>query len=440
MNIVIIGAGYVGLVTGVCFAELGHRVVCVDRDEDKIGLLSAGRPTIYEPGLEEHMIRLMSEERLSFSASVVDTALADVVVVAVGTPQRMDGASDLTDLESAVRSFARFLREDAIVMIKSTVPVGTNERVREWIKEETGRNADTVSVPEFMREGSALQDSFHPDRIVIGSDSEQAAARAADLHAPLTSNILHTDLRTAEMIKYASNAFLATKISFINEMANLCDKVGADVQVVAAGMGMDPRIGNAFLKAGIGYGGSCFPKDTHALLQIAGHVDYDFKLLKAVIEVNQTQRKRVLVALGEQLGALEGLTIAVWGASFKPGTDDVRSAPSLDIVPELVSSGAAVRMCDPAAELGFRRAYEHPQVTWHKEPLSAAEGAHAVCLLTEWPVFTEVDLTLLRSVMAAPVLIDGRNAYQGEAVKEAGLYYTAVGRPVLRQLRPFSPD
>ncbi|CAM4412019.1 UDP-glucose dehydrogenase family protein [Paenibacillus tarimensis] len=440
MRIAIIGVGYVGLVTGVCFAELGHRVVCIDRDENKIKLLSAGRPAIHEPDLEEYMLRLMGEERLRFSASVDETAQADVVVVAVGTPQRIDGASDLTDLESAVRRLAPFLREDTIVMIKSTVPVGTNERVRDWIREETGRHADTVSVPEFMREGSALQDSFHPDRIVIGSDSPRAAAIAGGLHAPLTANILHTDLRTAEMIKYASNAFLATKISFINEMANLCDKVGADVEVVAAGMGMDPRIGSAFLKAGIGYGGSCFPKDTHALLQIAGHVDYDFKLLKAVIEVNQTQRRWVLDALNEQLGTIEGLTIAVWGASFKPGTDDVRSAPSLDIVPELVSRGAAVRMCDPAGESNFRRAYEHPQVTWYNEALAAAEGAHAVCLLTEWPVFREVDLSLLRSVMAAPVLIDGRNAYQGEAVMQAGLYYTAVGRPVLRQMAPCSLD
>ncbi|HUC92632.1 MAG TPA: UDP-glucose/GDP-mannose dehydrogenase family protein [Paenibacillus sp.] len=429
MEIAIIGTGYVGLVTGACFASLGHRVVCIDRDQSKIGRLSRGESPIYEPGLEERISGLSAEGRLRFSCDAGETAGADVVVVAVGTPQKAGGESDLSDLESAVRSFAPLLRGYTLIMLKSTVPVGTNERVKGWIAEGTAAPFDVVSVPEFMREGSALHDTLHPDRIVIGSDSEKAAALAHRLHEPLTDRIVHTDLRTAEMIKYASNAFLATKISFINEMANLCDKVGADVATVALGMGLDPRIGPAFLKAGIGYGGSCFPKDTHALLQIAGNVDYDFKLLRSVIEVNRGQRELVLRALLEQHGSLDGLTVAVWGASFKPGTDDVRSAPSLDIVPALLREGARVRMCDPVAEPSFRQILDHPNIVWYADPLESARGAHAVCLLTEWPLFTAVPLADLREAMAVPVLIDGRNAYDLRPVAESGLFYTGVGRP-----------
>lgn len=434
MEMAVIGTGYVGLVTGVCFAHLGHHVVCIDRDTDKINELSAGRLTIYEPELEDQLQRQLEARRLSFTTSMAAVAAADIVIIAVGTPQKPDGESDLMDLEAAVRSMAHHLLEHTYILTKSTVPVGTNERVAQWIGEVTKESFDVLSVPEFMREGTALRDTLHPERVIIGASNSLAAEAIAAIHRPLTQQIVVTDCRTAEMIKYASNAFLATKISFINEMANICDKVGADVVTVAHGMGMDRRIGTAFLGAGIGYGGSCFPKDTNALLQIAGDVDYDFKLLKAVIEVNKMQRRNVRKVLKAELGSLEGKTIALWGASFKPNTDDVRYSPALDIVRQLLQEGAVIRICDPVAEANFRRFYDHPSISWCEDPLDAAQGTHAVCLLTEWPLFLTLDLNKLAVRMEYPLLIDGRNAYQPNQIKDVRIRYIGIGRPNMKGL------
>ncbi|QYR20599.1 UDP-glucose/GDP-mannose dehydrogenase family protein [Paenibacillus sp. sptzw28] len=432
MEIAVIGSGYVGLVSGVCFARMGHRVVCIDRDEYKIDMLSAGRLMIYEPGLSEQLQRQLEEHRLFFTTSMTAVASADIVVLAVGTPQSADGESDLSDLEEAVRSMAVYLSGHTYVMTKSTVPVGTNERIEGWIGEITDEKVDVLSVPEFMREGSALEDTMNPERIVIGSRNPLASEVIAALYRPLTGEFVITDLRTAEMIKYASNAFLATKISFINEMANLCDKVGADVVTVAEGMGKDSRIGPSFLKAGIGYGGSCFPKDTNALLQIAGRVDYDFKLLKAVIEVNRNQRMTICNLLSEELGPLRGKIIAVWGASFKPHTDDVRFSPAVETVRHLLREGAVIRMSDPAAEHNFRRECEDNLISWHIDPLDAAIGAEAVCLLTEWPQFTTIDLNELTRRMKSPLLIDGRNVFTRDRMEGSGIRYIGIGRPEMR--------
>lgn len=316
-------------------------------------------------------------------------------------------------------------------MTKSTVPVGTNERIRSIIAGETSHSFDVVSVPEFLREGTAIADTFHPDRIVIGAGREEAAQIVVQLHRPLTDNILVTDVRSAEMIKYASNAFLATKISFINEIANLCEKVGADVEAVADGMGRDARIGRAFLKAGIGYGGSCFPKDTRALLQIAGHVDYDFMLLRSVIEVNQRQRFQVVSKLMTSLGTLDRARIGVWGLSFKPNTDDVREAPSLEVVPALIAAGARVQVYDPVAAQAFRKVYDHERIEWCENALAAASNADALCLLTEWPEFAAVDLKEVERVMKRPILVDGRNVFSRHEVERTGFYYYSVGRPAM---------
>ncbi|BBH21822.1 UDP-glucose 6-dehydrogenase TuaD [Paenibacillus baekrokdamisoli] len=435
MEIAVIGTGYVGLVTGVCFALLGHRIICIDRDVDKIDELAAGRITIYEPGLEEELQRQQEERRLFFTTSMTAVSCADIVILAVGTPQKADGESDLTDLEAAVRSMAIYLSGHTYIMTKSTVPVGTNEQIEKWIKATTNEAFDVVSVPEFMREGSALSDTLKPERVIIGARNAHASEAIAALHRPLTEQVVETDYRTAEMIKYASNAFLATKISFINEMANICDKVGADVVTVAQGMGMDRRIGSSFLEAGIGYGGSCFPKDTHALLQIAGDVDYDFKLLKAVIEVNKDQRRHIRKVLLQELESLSGKFIAVWGASFKPNTDDVRHSPVLDIVRHLLKEGASVRMSDPAAELNFRRSLDHPLISWHTDPLEAAQGADAVCLLTDWPQFLSIDLHKLKAVMTTPILFDGRNAIKQEQLVDTGIRYVGIGRPGMRGIK-----
>jgi len=432
MKITVIGTGYVGLVSGVCFAEVGNTVTCVDKIPAKIETLKNGGVPIYEPGLQEIMLRNVEEGRLSFttdlSASVPDS---DLVIIAVGTPPLPSGEANLEYIEAAAREIALSINGYTVVAVKSTVPVGTNERVNSIIASLTDQPFATASMPEFLREGSAVKDAFNPDRLVIGVETQQAADMLIALHRPLTENLVITDIRSAEMIKYASNAFLATKISFINEIANICDKVGADVDQVAKGMGMDRRIGASFLNAGIGYGGSCFPKDTHALIQIAGNVEYDFKLLKSVVEVNQSQRWAVIDKLLDSLGTLSGKKIAVWGLAFKPDTDDVRDAPSLEIVPKLVEFGALPQVFDPVAADNFRREYHHPSVTYAENAIEAARGCDAICLLTEWGEFVNVDLVEVQAVMNNPVLIDGRNVYSAERIKATGLDYHSMGRPAL---------
>lgn len=429
MNIAVIGTGYVGLVSGICYAELGHRVFCVDNDEDKINILLAGNIPIYEPGLRELSNKNAEAGRLEFTTDITYAVeQAELVILAVGTPPLPSGEANMSYIELATREIGLAMNGYKVICVKSTVPVGTNDRVRKLISELYEGVFDIASLPEFLREGTAVCDTLQPDRIIIGTDSVTAAELLTELHKPLTEQIVVTDIRSAEMIKYASNAFLATKISFINEIANICEKVGADVTEVAKGMGMDNRIGSSFLRAGIGYGGSCFPKDTKALIQIAGNVEYDFKLLKSVVEVNKHQRLSVIAKLGLALGDLSGRSICIWGLAFKPETDDVREAPALEIIDGLLKMGAKLQVYDPVAAENFRALYDHPDITWCATAMEAAGGCDAVALLTEWGEFTEIDLLRVRSVMTGSVLIDGRNVYGDNRAGRAGLEYYPVGR------------
>ena len=445
MRIAVIGTGYVGLVSGVCFAELGHQVTAVDLDAGKIARLKQGEVPIHEPGLQELLQRGLSEERLSFTTDLA-TAVggAELVIIAVGTPPLPSGEANLTYIEQAAREIALALEDYTIIVTKSTVPVGTNERITDIIAGLTTHPFDVVSVPEFLREGSAVRDTFHPDRIVIGMENERPLELLRELHRPLTEQIFVTDIRSAEMIKYASNAFLATKISFINEIANICEKVGADVTKVAQGMGYDRRIGSAFLKAGIGYGGSCFPKDTQALIQIAGHVDYEFKLLKSVVDVNTDQRLNIVRKLESVCGDLQGRTIAIWGLAFKPDTDDMRDAPALDIMAELVQKGAVIRAYDPIAIPNARHIVKDTAIVWCDEAMAALDGADALCLLTEWQEFADCDWEAMKRRMRQPVLIDGRNLYSEADAASSGFIYRCVGRPRLeddlKSVAPQAPE
>jgi UDPglucose 6-dehydrogenase len=431
----VIGAGYVGLVSGVCFAALGNTVVCVDKNADKISRLHNGEVPIYEPGLKGLIEDNVEQGRLTFTT---DTAAAvegaAIVILAVGTPSLPGGEANLSYIEDAAGDVAAAMNGYKVIVTKSTVPVGTNERIRNLIASRTRYPFGVASVPEFLREGSAVKDTLQPDRIVIGASDNHVAAVLRTLHEPLTTNILTTDIRSAEMIKYASNAFLATKISFINEIANICEKVGVDVTRVTRGMGLDQRIGSSFLSAGIGDGGSCFPKDTQALIQIAGNVDYEFKLLKSVVEVNQGQRFNVIRKLEAALDDLEGATIGIWGLAFKPNTDDVRDAPALDIMQTLLEAGARIRAYDPVATTNFRRLLDSPEVTWAHSAREAAEGCDALCLLTEWEEFGEMGLDELADLMKHPVMIDGRNVYSEEQIGQSAFVYYSVGRPHINNM------
>ena len=441
MKLAVVGTGYVGLVSGVCFAHLGHHVVCVDKQEERIARLNSGEVPIYEPGLKEMMDASAAAGRLRFTTGLQEAVHhADIVILAVGTPSLPSGEADLSFIEAAAREIGQAMNGYKIIVTKSTVPVGTNEKVAAIVAAHSGHPFAVASVPEFLREGTAVKDTLNPDRIVIGTSEEAVAQRLAELHRPLTEHIVVTDIRSAEMIKYASNAFLATKISFINEIANICEKVGADVMRVAEGMGYDKRIGSSFLRPGIGYGGSCFPKDTQALIQIAGHVDYEFKLLKSVVEVNRDQRYNVLRKLTEYLGELRGATIAVWGLAFKPETDDVRESPAFEIIGRLLEAGAVVRAYDPVAADNFRKGLEHPNAVYCSSAAEAAAGADALCLLTEWREFADFPLDKLQALLRQPLLIDGRNAFDESEIAKTGLVYYAVGRPRLnRGIREQSP-
>ncbi|MDN4600423.1 UDP-glucose/GDP-mannose dehydrogenase family protein [Paenibacillus sp. F6_3S_P_1C] len=435
MNIAVIGTGYVGLVSGVCFSEIGNQVICVDNNEAKVEMLNEGNVPIYEPGLKELMASNMQAGKLSFTSNIAEAiSQSDIIFIAVGTPSLPSGEANLSYVEQVAIEIGSHIESYKIIVTKSTVPVGTNDRVRELISSISSQPFDVASVPEFLREGSAVKDTLNPDRIVIGTNSDRAIKTLKKLHRPLTENLIITDIRSAEMIKYASNAFLATKISFINEISNICEKVGADVTRVAEGMGYDKRIGASFLKAGIGYGGSCFPKDTQALIQIAGMVDYDFRLLKSVVQVNQDQRFQVIHKLEEALGSLKGKTIAVWGLAFKPETDDVRDAPAIDIIQHLSDAGAVIKAYDPIATANFRKEVDIASITWEENPLQAAEGADALCVLTEWKEFAHIDLNELAEIMKDPIVIDGRNLYSAEQVQASNLQYYSVGRPGLTKL------
>jgi UDPglucose 6-dehydrogenase len=437
MRVTMIGAGYVGLVSGACFADFGHHVTCIDKDAAKIAALDRGAIPIFEPGLAELVEANVRQGRLHFAVKATGVAEADAVMIAVGTPSRRgDGHADLSFVFDAVRELAPLLSRTAIVVTKSTVPVGTGDEIERILREKRpDAEMQVVSNPEFLREGAAIQDFKHPDRIVVGTDDARARAIVAELYRPLYLNaapILYVSRRTAELIKYASNAFLATKIAFINEIADLCEQAGADVQDVARGMGLDNRIGGKFLHAGPGFGGSCFPKDATALLKTAHDHGVALRIVETVAAVNE-QRKRAMArkVVAALDGSIRGKTIAVLGLTFKPNTDDIRDSPAIPLITALHDLGATVRSYDPA---GMEQAKPHlPDVIYCSSAYEAAEGAEAIVIATEWEQFRALDLERLRCVMARPVIVDLRNIYRADEMKRANFRYLTVGRPAAEQ-------
>ncbi|HAH19928.1 MAG: UDP-glucose 6-dehydrogenase [Omnitrophica WOR_2 bacterium GWF2_43_52] len=433
MNIAIIGTGYVGLVTGACFADLGNTVICVDNNKDKIASLKKLIMPIYEPGLDELVRRNVKEKRLCFSADIKEALRkSKIIFIAVGTPPLDNGDADLTGVENVAKAIAKNLNGYKLIVEKSTVPVETGFWVEHTIKvnlpnAKKGKiSFDVASNPEFLREGQAINDFMHPDRIVIGVESQAARELLCDLYKPLKTHLVVTDIKSAEIIKHASNSFLATKISFINAIAQICERVGADVVKVADGMGMDKRIGRAFLDAGIGYGGSCFPKDLDAFITIARKNGYDFELLKAVRDINEYQKKDIVKKIKDALWILKDKRICLLGLSFKPNTDDLRSAPSLAIIESLQSEGAKIRVFDPQS---MEKAKEIVQgVTFCKDAYQAAKGADCVVIVTEWNEFKELDVARLKKIMHQPLIIDGRNIYEPQVMKKNGFRYIGMGR------------
>lgn len=429
-RICVIGVGYVGLVTGTCFADLGNQVVCLDISQDRIDKLQRGEMPIFEPGLEELVARNVAAKRLTFTTSYREAIPgSDFIFIAVNTPSGVDGEADLQYVSNATESIAQVINAYAIIVNKSTVPVGTGDLVAQILTERgkrVGKDFDTVSNPEFLSEGTAVYDFQQPDRIVLGSTNRDAAEKVAALYLPLGKPIMITDLRTAEMIKYASNAFLATRISFINEIAAICDKLGADVTQVAAGMGMDKRIGPAFLRAGAGYGGSCFPKDVKALTWMAETNGCHPQLLRAVMDINRDARRQIVMKLREMLGSLRGKTIGIWGLAFKPGTDDVREAASFDIIHQLSTEGANVRAYDPVAVENAKRSLNN--IEFCVDPYCAASGADAVILITEWNEFKQLDMARIVASMKQKFLVDGRNIYDPAQMTQFGFKYRGMGR------------
>jgi UDPglucose 6-dehydrogenase len=432
MQIAVVGTGYVGLVTGVCLSDIGHDVTCVDIDEEKVKRMKQGISPIYEPGLEELMKINIAAGRLHFTTNHAEAfAGAKVIYIAVGTPMREDGHADLRFVEQVAKDIGENIQHDIIVVTKSTVPVGTNERVRDIVREYSqGKfRVDVVSNPEFLREGSAVHDTFHGDRIVIGADNEEAAKVIEEINKPFGIPIFKTDIRSAEMIKYASNAFLATKISFINEIANLCEKLGANVVDVAKGMGMDDRIGSKFLQAGIGFGGSCFPKDTNALVQIASFVEHEFHLLKSVIQVNNEQQRLLVKKAKDRFGSLKGKRVVLLGLAFKPNTDDMREAASIVLSRELIKEGAEVVGFDPIAIPNAKLVM--PQEVQFADSIQAAlEGADIAFIVTEWEEIKKLPISEYVKWMKQPYIFDGRNCYDLQEVKQYPVEYHSIGRPV----------
>ena len=433
MKIVMIGAGYVGLVSAVCFSDFGHQVTCVEKDRTRLDKLRAGKVPIFEPGLDRLMTHNIAEGRLTFSDDL-GTAMegADAVFIAVGTPARRgDGFADLTYVYDTAREIGEKLKTPTVVVTKSTVPIGTNREVQRIIDScNPPVKAEVASNPEFLREGSAIEDFMRPNRIIVGVQSPSAEEVMRHIYRPLNlreTPIMFTDLETAETIKYAANAFLATKITFINEIADLCEKTGGDVQQVAKGIGLDARIGGKFLHAGPGYGGSCFPKDTLALVQTGQQHGVPQRIVETVVAVNDARKsamtEKIIAACG---GSVEGKRIAVLGVTFKPNTDDMRDAPSLVILPELMTAGAAITVCDPEGGAEARRLL--PGVDWVEDAYSAADGADALVIITEWNAFRGMDLQRIADLLSAPVFVDLRNIYPPEEVEEAGLAHTGVGK------------
>ncbi len=428
-NIAVIGTGYVGLVTGTCFSDLGNRVVCIDIDEEKIETLCSGGVPIYEPGLNDVIRRNVAAGRLDFTTSYAEGLRdAEFAFIAVGTPSGVDGEADLQYVRMAAETIAETMTSPLIIINKSTVPVGTGDWVADIIRKHQREPIPfaVVSCPEFLREGSALADFMSPDRVVLGSLDRDAAEKVAQLHLPLRAPIVLTDLRTAEMIKYASNAFLATRISFINEIAAICERLGADVKEVAAGMGYDKRIGRAFLDAGVGFGGSCFPKDVKALEYMGLLHGAHPALLRAVMEINRDQRRQVVHKLRESLGSLDGRKIGLMGLAFKPNTDDMRDAPSVEVANMLLREGAQVWGYDPVSAHVAGRII--PEMHLASSVYELAEDADALILLTEWNEFKNLDLARIHDAMRIPLIVDGRNIYEPQIMRDAGFVYYGIGR------------
>jgi UDPglucose 6-dehydrogenase len=427
----VVGLGYVGLTTAACLADLGHDVIGVDIDAARITMLRRHKLPIYEPGLEELVERGTKGGRLSFSGAIADAlGSAEFVFLAVGTPPDRRGGADLTALKAAAEGIGKNLVDNLVVVNKSTVPIGTGDLVSEIVTASRPDEAITFSVvsnPEFLREGSAVNDFMHPDRIVLGGHDRKAAERVAELYGPLESPFLITNLYTAEMIKYASNAFLATKISFINEIARICEKLDADVAVVAEGMGMDERIGGAFLDAGIGFGGSCFPKDVRALARMAETMGYHPELLRTVMDINDDMRKLVVDRLEELLGGLRGQRIGILGLSYKPNTDDLREAPSIDIIRALLRKGAVVQVYDPVAMTKAKQVLDGG-VVYASNAYGAAKNVDGLAVLTEWNQFRSIDLKRLKLGMSRPVIVDGRNIWDPAKMRDLGFVYRGIGR------------
>jgi UDPglucose 6-dehydrogenase len=430
MKLTIIGTGYVGLVTGTCFAEVGHNVICVDKDEAKIKLLKAGGIPIYEPGLEELVKKNVDAGRLHFTASTDEGVKnSDVIFIAVPTPPQSDGSVDLSFIESVAREIASAMTSYKIVVDKSTVPVRTGDKVSETIKRYCKAKVefDVVSNPEFLREGFAVEDLLKPDRIVIGTRSQRPVAAMKEIYAPFNAPIIVTDINSAELIKHAANSFLALKISYINAVSVICEASGANVQEVANGMGMDARIGRRFLDAGIGFGGSCFPKDLSAFIKISEQLGYDFSLLKEVQRINATQMERFVKKIADTLWVLKDKTIGVLGLAFKQNTDDVRMSPAIDLCQRLQREGAKLRVYDPQAMGKARDILK--DVTYVDDMNQVAEGCDALVIATEWPEFKKLDLEKARRELTHPILFDGRNLFDAQEMEKQGFIYKSIGRP-----------
>jgi UDPglucose 6-dehydrogenase len=435
MKIAVVGTGYVGLVVGCCLAENGNTVICVDKDASKIATLNAGKMTIYEPGLEEMVRRNRSEDRLSFTTDLPASVQASAIVfIAVGTPQGEDGSADLTHVLSVARDIGRSMTKYTVIVDKSTVPVGTARKVRDTIAKETTQDFSVVSNPEFLKQGAAIEDFMKPDRVVIGAEDARAAELMKELYGPFTRTgapiMLFDNTVSAELCKYAANSILATRISFMNEIANLCELVGADVDQVRKAIGSDRRIGNSFLFPGVGYGGSCFPKDVKALLKSSEDQGYDFRILRAVEDVNDTQKARLvakMTAYFQDAKGLAGKAIALWGLAFKPRTDDMREAPAIPIIEGLLAAGATVKAYDPEAGPTARRLFGD-RITLCEKSYDALGGADALAIVTEWNEFREPDFAKMRQLMRAPVVFDGRNIYSPEQMRALGFTYFSIGR------------
>ncbi len=433
MKITVVGGGYVGLTTGVCFAHLGHQVLIVEKIPQKVELLKSGKSPIYEPGLEELMQKNMKEGRLFFTTDLREgLEFSDVIFICVGTPQRPDGSADLSQVEEVARETAKLMKSYKLLIEKSTVPVNTHKLIKKTVQrylKDPSIPYDVASNPEFLREGSAIEDFLNPDRIVVGIESERAKSIFEELYKDFKCPIIYTDPATSELIKHASNSFLAMKISFINMVADLCEKVGADVKLVADGMGYDKRIGRHFLNAGIGYGGSCFPKDVKAFIKMAEDYGLNFGILREVERINQERPVKFVEKVKNILWSVKEKKIGVWGLAFKPNTDDIREAPSIKIVDLLIKEGAYLSLYDPKAMENFKMLFpEGKQVKYAKDPYIAAEGASALLILTEWDEFMKVDLKRVKELMELPILVDGRNIFEPKEVKSLGFEYYAIGR------------